>query len=369
MPIQTTLQSGDDPGTAFADVGAGHDVPIRYTISISNASASVYHEAAGGHGGHGGPGGDGGPGVAGRNGSDATRYSGGTSGGPGGDGGDGGMGGSGGHGGSGGAVSVVVNEHDMHLLLLFKTRPATVGGRGGQGGAGGRGGQGGPGGAGGRSLRVNDTNGHSTTIPGGANGPPGREGVSGTGGLQGRAGVQGAVSFVVNGVGNFPWRYDLRVGNVDTVGDEYNYNVVEPGGRGFVILGMENCGDMSMPTHQRSYVTLEANSAIAPFVQGDAFAQSVIELPTLRAKDSANLNHRLGFTVVDVGDPFVGRPYFKEETIGYLAYLSGINQVCFIITNHLLRLHVFRMLTLRSCIHSDFHLFRNKPQKSSSVSR
>src|SRR5262249_12048931 len=140
---------------------------------------------------------DGSDGDAGTSGSSASwPWLEGRDGSGGGDGGDGGDGGAGGAGGNGGHIHVVVSGPRSlreETLALIHTTVASKGGEAGDGGRGGRGGRGGAGGSGGAGSSCTDSDGHTTFLRGGVNGPSGSDGRDGRDGPPGPPGAPGTV--------------------------------------------------------------------------------------------------------------------------------------------------------------------------------
>jgi hypothetical protein len=151
----------------------------------------------------------GGAGTAGTRGMDGSNGSGGSPGSPGScpgspggqggngsPGGNGTSGGPGGPGGPGGNVVVSVACATGECGSVVGTVQKVVrseGGAGGPGGEGGRGGTGGPGGPGGSGASCTDSQGHYTSVSGGASGSPGPNGSPGSRGPDGARGTQGRV--------------------------------------------------------------------------------------------------------------------------------------------------------------------------------
>jgi hypothetical protein len=151
-------------------------------------------------------GGGGTPGARGMDGSNGSAGSpgmpGSCPGSPGGQGGNGSPGGNGTSGGPGGpggpggnvSVSVACATGDCRSVVgLVERVVRSEGGPGGPGGEGGHGGQGGAGGPGGSGASCTDSQGHFTSVSGGASGSPGSNGSSGARGADGPRGAPGKV--------------------------------------------------------------------------------------------------------------------------------------------------------------------------------
>jgi hypothetical protein len=250
---------------------------VRHSLILGDPQAEIELKAIGGNGGNGGPGGNGGRGSDGVRGIDATQYHCGTHGTNGYDGGNGGNGGCGGNGGSGGRITVSVNEHDTDLLMLLG-KQEYIGGIGGDGGAGGVGGAGGYGGRGGSSYSWSepvtqthyDADGtpHYHTIyethysDGGSNGFSGYNGSAGRPGNAGINGKNGSFNIIVNGDGQYPGIYDLRLDSINEI--QSDDGVIEPG-RDFVVNGIKfsNIGNMPTPPNHPIHVSVIPNQWVA----------------------------------------------------------------------------------------------------------
>eukprot|EP00968_Pinguiococcus_pyrenoidosus_P009246 scaffold730_cov365-Pinguiococcus_pyrenoidosus.AAC.1 len=197
-------------------------------------NSTLEFSSRGGTGGKGGIGGAGGDGASGSNGRSASRSSPASDGGRGGDGGNGGNGGDGGRGGNGGDVELIVEEHDLDLLIMLNSDPDVAGGAGGVAGFAGRGGNCGAGGAGGYGYYEQYRDGiKEITVNhrAGRDGPPGRIGVSGRNGQDGAAGTPGRVTYTINQKHAAPLKYSAlfsaQATDVDRL--ETSTGIVEPG--------------------------------------------------------------------------------------------------------------------------------------------
>jgi hypothetical protein len=176
----------------------------RLQAVVEREDASSFHVVS--RGGAGYRGADGSPGSSGFSGSSGSSAScpstPGSDGSRGQDGSPGGDGGPGGPGGAGGDIRVsVLAEAGSRdgLLDVLRTVIRSEGGPGGAGGSGGGGGSGGRGGSGGTGTTCTDSDGHFTSLPGGADGASGSDGARGADGANGPPGRPGKVTISSTG--------------------------------------------------------------------------------------------------------------------------------------------------------------------------